>query len=457
MELRLYDSYSRSERVFEPIGSPVGMYACGPTVYDYAHIGNLRTYVFEDLLRRVLELNGYEVRHIVNITDVGHLTSDADEGEDKMEHGARRTGKSAWWVADFYTKAFQADLCRLNVMEPTVWCRATDYIDEQIQVIRGLEERGYIYTTSDGAYFDTSKQTGYGYLARLDLDGQQAGARVELGEKRRATDFALWKLSPTDGKRQMEWDSPWGLGFPGWHTECVAMAAKHLGPLFDIHCGGEDHLTVHHVNEIAQAEVCYGTRLANYWMHGRFLVLDDEKMSKSTGDFLTLDSFIERGHDPLAYRLYLLGAHYRRPLTFTWEALEGARAALQRLRRTTYDWGPAGKPDPTFVDAFTQCVNSDLNMPQALAVVWRLVRSKLPDDIKKGTLMVLDGVLGLGLAAWKPATEETPAEIMEMVRQRAEARGEGDYATADRLRDQISVAGYDVEDLPGGPKVRRRI
>ena len=396
-------------------------------MYDYAHIGNLRTYVFEDVLRRVLEHNGYEVHHVVNITDVGHLTSDADTGEDKMERGARRTGKSAWWVADFYTRAFEEDLRRLNVLEPTVWCKATAYIDEQIEVIRSLEERGFIYKTSDGIYFDTSRQPDYGRLARLDVKGLQAGARVELGEKRLATDFALWKLSPADSRRQMEWDSPWGRGFPGWHTECVAMSQSHLGPQFDIHCGGEDHLAIHHVNEIAQAEACYGTRLARFWMHGRFLVLDDERMSKSSGSFLTLDSLVEAGYDPLAYRMFLLGAHYRRPLSFNWEALDAATAALERLRRTAHAWGPAGEPDPASLEAFTRCLNSDLNMPRALAVVWDLVRSELPDQVKKGTLLAFDGVLGLGLADWEPPREEIPAEVEEMVRRRTEARGQRDF------------------------------
>ncbi len=455
MELRLYDSYSRSERVFEPLGSPVGLYACGPTVYDYAHIGNLRTYVFEDVLRRVLAYSGYDVHHVVNITDVGHLTSDADTGEDKMERGAQRTGKSAWWVADFYTRAFKEDLRRLNVLEPTVWCRATDYIDQQIGVIHTLEERGFIYVTSDGIYFDTSRQRDYGGLARLDMQGLLAGARVELGEKRRATDFALWKLSPSGSRRQMEWDSPWGRGFPGWHTECVAMAESHLGPYFDIHCGGEDHLAIHHVNEIAQAEACYGTPLARFWMHGRFLVLDDERMSKSSGSFMTLDSLVEAGYDPLAYRMFLLGAHYRRPLSFNWEALDAAAAALERLRRAAHAWGPAGDPDPASMEAFTRCLNSDLNMPQALAVVWSLVRSELPDEVKKGTLLAFDGVLGLGLANWNPQQEEAPAEVLEMVRRRTEARRQRDYGTADALRARILEVGFAVEDLPDGPKLKR--
>jgi cysteinyl-tRNA synthetase len=296
MSLALYDTWSRAMRPFAPIQpGHVGLYCCGPTVYDHAHIGNLRTYVFEDVLRRVLALNGYTVRHVVNITDVGHLVSDADEGEDKMEKGSRRTGDSAWAIAERYTAAFMADWHALNLLEPSVWCRATDHIAEQIAFIDTLQRKGYVYQTADGLYFDTSKQNDYGYLARLDHAGLQAGKRVAVGEKRHATDFALWKFSPSDSTRQMEWDSPWGRGFPGWHIECSAMSAKYLSPWFDIHCGGEDHIAVHHSNEIAQTQACHGTRLANFWMHGHFLILDLAKMSKSAGDFVRLQTLIDRG------------------------------------------------------------------------------------------------------------------------------------------------------------------
>ncbi|MGB5706482.1 MAG: cysteine--tRNA ligase, partial [Arenicellales bacterium] len=267
MKIELYDTYTRSLREFKPLKpGQVGIYACGPTVYNYAHIGNLRTYVFEDVLRRTLEMAGYTVNHVVNITDVGHLTSDADTGEDKMEKGAQRTGKSAWEIANLYTQAFKIDLELLNILEPVTWCRATDHIAEQIQDIQTIENAGYTYITNDGVYFDTSKLEHYGHLARLDVEGLKSGSRVELGEKRNATDFALWKFSPQNQKRQMEWDSPWGVGFPGWHIECSAMSVKFLGKLFDIHCGGKDHIPVHHSNEIAQSEACHGTHLANYWL-----------------------------------------------------------------------------------------------------------------------------------------------------------------------------------------------
>lgn len=340
MTLQLFDTYTRSVRGFEPLhDNEVGLYTCGPTVYDYAHIGNLRTYIFEDLLRRTFEFNGYTVKHVMNITDVGHLVSDANSGEDKMEKGARRTGKSAWEIADFYAQAFIEDLKRLNIREPDIWCKATEHIPEQIDLIRCIEANGYTYKTSDGIYFDTSKLPDYGYLGRLDIDGLQAGTRIEMGEKHNPTDFALWKFSPPDQQRQMEWDSPWGTGFPGWHIECSAMSEKYLGRYFDIHCGGEDHITVHHTNEIAQTQACYGTRLANFWMHGYFLQLDDARMAKSSGDFLRLQVLIDRGYDPLAYRFFDMSALYRVKLNFSWEGLDSAAKSLDRLRNLIYSWG----------------------------------------------------------------------------------------------------------------------
>src|SRR3569623_440612 len=297
--LTLYDNYTRSLRRFEPLapGAPVGLYTCGPTVYDYQHIGNYRTFLFEDWLKRTLEWNGHAVRHVMNITDVGHLVSDADTGEDKMEKGARRTGRSAWDIAQMYTLAFLDDMRALNIEMPAVLCKATDHIAEQIAFVAELERNGYTYRTADGIYFDTSRQPDYGFLARLDMAGLVAGRRVDIGDKRHATDFALWKFSPPGERRQMEWDSPWGRGFPGWHIECSAMAQKYLGDYFDIHCGGEAHIPVHHTNEIAQTEAHGGTRLANFWMHGYFLLSSDAKMAKSAGEFLRLRALAERGYD----------------------------------------------------------------------------------------------------------------------------------------------------------------
>lgn len=455
MTLHLYDTYTRSLREFKPLeGNKVGMYACGPTVYDYAHIGNLRTYIFEDILRRVLELNGYTVKHVMNITDVGHLVSDADTGEDKMEKGARRTGKSAWEIAEFYTKAFQQDIRRLNILEPVIWCRATDHIQEQIDFVRCIEEKGFTYRTSDGIYFDTTRLPDYGYMARIEADNLQAGARIDMGEKRAPTDFALWKFSPTDQQRQMEWDSPWGKGFPGWHIECSAMSARYLGSFFDIHCGGEDHINVHHTNEIAQTEACYGTRLANFWMHGYFLQLDEAKMAKSGGTFIRLDTLIEKGYDPLAYRFFCLSAAYRTKLSFTWDGLDGAAKSLDRLRLTCYDWGQPEEPDPGFVEQFLAFVNDDLNMPRAIALAWDLVKSDLPAGVKKGTLLYFDRAFGLNLGDWQPTTEQAPVEILELLEQRQLARKEKRWADADALRGEINARGYEIEDTPQGPKVK---
>jgi len=336
--LTLYDNYTRSMRRFEPLvaGGPVGIYTCGPTVYDYQHIGNFRTFMFEDWLKRVLAWNGYAVRHVMNITDVGHLTSDADTGEDKMEKGSRRTGKTAWEIAEMYTRAFLDDMRALNIEEPTILSKATDHIPEQIAFIADIDSKGYAYRTGDGVYFDTSRQPDYGFLARLDKAGLESGHRVAPGEKRHPTDFALWKLSPPGERRQMEWDSPWGRGFPGWHIECSAMAQKYLGDFFDIHCGGEDHIPVHHTNEIAQTEARVGTRLANFWMHGYFLLLGDVKMAKSAGEFLRVQALVDRGYDPLAYRYLCLTGHYRSQLNFTFEALDSAATGLERMRQGFY-------------------------------------------------------------------------------------------------------------------------
>jgi len=294
----------------------------------------------------------------------------------------------------------------------------------------------------------------YGYLARLDIAGLQAGSRVELGEKRHITDFALWKFSPPGQKRQMEWDSPWGKGFPGWHIECSAMSAKYLGPFFDIHCGGEDHIPVHHTNEIAQTEACYGTRLANFWLHGYFLQINAARMGKSVGNFLIVQTLIDEGYDPLAYRFMCLGAHYRARLNFTWEALDAASTALNRLRAACHGWGAPSEVDPDFLADFTREINDDLNMPRALALVWELVKSPLPDAVKKATLLKYDEVLGLRLAEWEPAEISIPPEILSLAQQREAARAARRWQEADALREQIKAAGYAVEDTPQGPRLR---
>ena len=458
MNLHLYDTYRRRLCEFTPLSAgEVGMYACGPTVYDYAHIGNLRTYIFEDILRRALEFCGYRVRHVINITDVGHLTSDADSGEDKVEVGARKAGLSAWQIAEKYTTAFQEDFVKLNILSPTIWCRATDHIAEQIADIAEIERQGFTYITGDGVYFDTEKLQGYGHLARLDRAGLAAGARVNIGEKKHATDFALWKFSGADERRQMEWESPWGVGFPGWHIECSAMAVKYLGKKFDIHCGGKDHIPVHHCNEIAQAEICHGTTLANFWLHGYFLEVQDEKMSKSAGEFLRLDALIKRGYDPIAYRYLCLTAHYRSDLKFTWESLDSATVALNRLRAFAYsDDETVADFDDDTVQQFSQQIAQDLNTPRALAALWKMTKSDLSPAIKKATLLHADKVLGLNLASWQPSEVAIPKEILKLAEQRTEARKNKDWDEADRLRDVIYAEGFEVEDSAEGSEVCRR-
>ncbi len=457
MTISLYDTYAREQREFVPINpnGEVGIYCCGPTVYNFAHIGNLRTYLFEDVLRRTLEASGYKVRHVMNITDVGHLVSDADEGEDKMEKGAARTGKTAFEIAELYTDAFMADLNALNVLTPVVTCKATDHIAEQITCIEEIEEKGFTYITEDGVYFDTSKDPNYGYLARLDVEGLQAGARVNIGDKRNVTDFALWKFSPKDEVRQMEWESPWGKGFPGWHIECSAMAAKYLGTQFDIHCGGKDHIPIHHSNEIAQSHACYETTLANYWMHGYFLQTDQAKMSKSTGDFLQISTLVERGYDPLAYRLLCLMAHYRSDITFTWEVLDGAATALDRLRNGYYKLPVGGTADTGFIERFTNSVNDDLNTSQGIALAWELLKSSVNDADKKATLDVFDAIFGLELANWEPVVEDIPEEVHALAFQRQQARADKDWGAADTIRDQLSELGYEVKDSADGPVINK--
>jgi cysteinyl-tRNA synthetase len=469
--LKLYNTMTRSVDEFRPIEpGKVGMYTCGLTVYNYAHIGNLRTYIFEDILKRVLMMCGYEVTHVMNITDVGHLTSDADVGEDKMEKGAAREGKTAWEIAEFYQNAFVEDLHRLNIIESDIiWCKATDHIAEQIELVKILEAKGYTYIIKgDGVYFDTSKLADYGKLVRLDIEGLKAGARIEMVEgKRNVTDFALWKFSPPDKKRQMEWPSPWGVGFPGWHIECSAMAVKYLGEHLDIHCGGVDHKAVHHTNEIAQTESAYGHQWVNWWMHGEFLVLPKEggeaaKMAKSSGEFLTLDFLVKKGFDPLAFRYFCLNAHYRQQLTFTWESLEAANNALGRLKRVLLELRPAYKgneqPIESHMQEFRQAAEDDLNMPRALAAMWNLLKDISAD---KGaifaTLKAMDQVLGfnietLGIVSLQGTIH---ISIQKLIDDRLAARKAKDYARADAIRNLLAAMGISLEDTPTGTTWRK--
>jgi len=454
--LNLYNTMTRQRAPFTPMKQgEVSLYTCGPTVYNYAHIGNLRTYVFEDVLKRVLAWEDFEVRHVMNITDVGHLTSDADTGEDKMAAGAAREGRTVWEIAAFYTDCFKKDMARLNLIEPDIWCKATDHMAEQIELIQSLEEKGYTYRIVDGIYFDTEKLSDYGKLAQLDTKGLKAGARVEMVEgKRRPTDFALWKFSPKNTKRLMEWDSPWGVGFPGWHTECAAMAIKYLGEQLDIHCGGVDHISVHHTNEIAQSEAVTGKNWVNWWLHGEFLVLggkdDNEKMAKSGGNFITMDTLIDRGYDLLAYRYFCLNAHYRAQLQFSWQALDSAASALDSLKQRVADLSKAGNngtPSRKHMDTFREAVEDDLNMPRALAAMWGALKDQsLADEDRYVTVLAMEPVLGLGMKAMTPGTDEVDEDTAALIAERDAARKAKDFARADEIRDILIQKGVTLKD-----------
>lgn len=468
--LKFYNTLSRKKKLFRPIREGrVGLYTCGPTVYNYAHIGNLRTYIFEDVLRRTLEYAGYKVNHVMNITDVGHLTSDADTGEDKMEKGAKREKKTVWEIAAFYTQQFKNDIAALNIKEPTIWCKATDHIKEQIKLIERLEAKGFTYTIDDGVYFDTSKFPSYGALARLNLKGQRAGARVEIVKgKKHPTDFALWKLSvpkgahpePVEGshkeKRQMEWPSPWGIGFPGWHIECSAMSMKYLGEEFDIHTGGIDHIPVHHTNEIAQAEAATGHPFVHYWLHGEHLIIKDAKMAKSGENFITLQTLIKKRYDPLAYRYLVLTTHYRKQLLFSWDALKAAESALKNLRERLYETGEtevAVLPE-TIRKKIADTIGNDLDTPKALASLWSIVKSKKSGAVKRAAAAEFDKIFALDLLEHK--TEPIPEHVMILVNEREEARKHREWQKADDLRKRILEEGWGVEDTPQGPHVKPR-
>lgn len=451
----------------------MGLYTCGPTVYDYAHIGNLRTYVFEDILKRVLKYNGFTVNHVMNVTDVGHLTDDADAGEDKMEKGARREGKTAWEIAEFYTAAFKQNMVYLNILEPNIWCKATDHIPEQIALIQKLMDKGFTYQTSEGIYFDTTKLSDYGKLVDLQRQELKAGVRVDMGEKKNPHDFALWKFTPTGEKRQMEWpfDVAQGdrrMGFPGWHIECSAMAMKYLGEQFDIHCGGIDHKSVHHTNEIAQSEAATGiVPWVRFWLHGEFLTIDNpsasspstgsgsaRRMGKSEGNFLTLESIKEKGFDPLSYRYFLLLAHYRKQLSFSWQALEAAQNGLQNLRRLVAEIPDNIAPDRTHEKIFLDAINDDLNMPEAVAAVWTGLKEK---TLALESVIMFDKVLGLNLHEHAEAVPLViPSNIQTLLDQRTSAREAKDFKRSDELRDEMLAEGFVVEDTKEGQKLRRK-
>jgi cysteinyl-tRNA synthetase len=475
--LKFFNTLSHKKEIFKPLKKQVGLYTCGPTVYNYAHIGNLRTYVFEDILKRVLNYGGYKVNHIMNITDVGHLTSDGDVGEDKMEKGAKREGKSAWDIAKFYTKIFKTNLKDLNIEEPNTWCRATDHIPEQIKLVQTLIKKGYAYETTDGIYFDTTKIKDYGKLANLKKQKLQAGVRVEMGEKKNPHDFALWKWSPANEKRQMEWKAFSKMGFPGWHIECSAMSMKYLGKQFDIHCGGVDHIPVHHTNEIAQSEAATGKKpWVKYWLHGEFLNITNPstgaqgKMAKSGENFITLQTLKTRNLNPLAYRYLLLQTHYRKQLMFSWEALGAANQGLEHLyeeaeklrklkTKLQKNKNTKKQKHSEIEQKFNKAINDDLNTPLALATIWEGLKNK---QLDYQTLLKFDEVLGLELKNTKTRKHKktktlTTDKVQKLLDARTKARSEKNWTESDRLREEIKKLGFSVEDTAEGQKIMKHI
>ena len=408
-----------------------------PTVYDFAHIGNLRTYLFEDLLKRVLKANGFEVNHVVNITDVGHLTSDADTGEDKMELGSQRTGLSAWELADFYTKAFQRDLKRLNIITPNLWCKATDHIAEQIDFISDLEKKGFTYRTSDGVYFDSTRLDNYGHLARLDIEGLKAGARVDQGERRSVTDFALWKFLRRTKNDKWSGTVLGVKGFPVGTSNALRCLQKISWRLFLISIVGERTISRYiTLMKLPKLKLQRAQGLLIFWMHGYFLRIDNAKMAKSSGEFLTLDLLSERGFSPMDYRYLCHTAHYRTQMTFSWQVLN-LRAALKRLYESAWSWGESGEVSTAYLKSFNDCLNDDLNMPKALAVVWEMIRSDEADAVKKATILACDEVMGLDIDAWRPEEIVVPDSVQTLVQEREQARSDKNWGKADELRDEI--------------------
>ena len=458
MDIYFYNTLTKKKELFKTIEpQKVKMYSCGPTVYKDATIGNMRTNLFQDTLRRVLEYNGYEVKQVMNITDVGHLVSDADEGEDKMLKSAREEHKTPMEIAEHYTKLFFKDLDRLNIEIPEVICKATDHIKEMLEMVQKIMERGYAYETSTAIYFDVSKLDEYGILSGIKLDEQKSGARVEVDpEKKNPYDFALWIKAPEN--HLMKWDSPWGPSYPGWHIECSAMSRKYLGEEFDIHTGGIDLIPTHHENEIAQNKGACGKIPAHYWMHGEYLLINGGKMSKSLGNVYLLDDIVNRGYDPLVYRLFNFSCHYKGKLNFTWEGIESASVALNRLREG-YQKHLAGNTEVSddviaeIENKFHQAINDDLNMPLAMSAVWEAVKYQDKSPKMAKLLEKFDTVLGLKITEKKE--EEIPQEILDLVEQRKVARGDKNWAESDRLRDLITEKGYIVKDTKEGVEVSK--
>jgi len=457
MVLKLYNTLTRKKQAFKPIvEGNVGMYECGPTVYSYPHIGNMLRYIFGDILTRVLLFEGFKVKRVMNVTDVGHLTGDVDTGEDKMEKAATKEGKKAEDIANFYWKAFKEDFRRLNITEPDIWCKATEHIAEQIELIKILEKKGFTYKTSDGIYFDTSKFKNYGKLSRLDSENIKAGARVDLGDKKNKTDFALWKFSEEPGKRQQEWQSPWGLGFPGWHIECSAMSMKYLGETFDIHTGGVDNLFPHHENEIAQSETVTGKKFVNYWLHNNFLTVKGEKVSKSKGGLYTIDELEGLGYKPLDFRFMCLLSHYRSSLDFSLDNLKAAKNGLEGLKNkiANISSNQPGKDGEKYLTEFQKAIDDDLNMPQAVQVLQKILKDeKVSGKAKLSIIEKMDSVFGLDLL--KKERVLVPSDVQKLAEERWQAKKIKNFKLADELREKISKLGFVIADSPEGYEVKK--
>ena len=459
MNIKLYNTLTRKEENFTPLeGNEVRIYSCGPTVYSYAHIGNFRSYVFMDNLRRVLKYNGYDLKHVMNITDVGHLESDADEGEDKMEKAARKENKNPYEIAEFYTKAFFEDMDKLNIDRPEIIAKATEHIPEMLEYVKEIIKNGYAYETSKGIYFDISKLDKYPVLSNRNLDDQIAGARVEVDpEKRNPYDFALWIKAPEN--HLMKWESPWGVGYPGWHIECSSISIKHLGEYMDIHCGGVDNIFPHHTNEIAQSESYLGHKWCNYWFHVNHLKTNGGKMSKSKGEFLTVSLLEEKGYNPMVYRMFCLQSHYRKPLEFSYEALDNVATAYEKLLKRIKAIPEEGEVNADQVAAyhekFGEAVGNDMNTSMGLTIVYDLLKEDFSGATKRAILADLDTVLSLELTKpWEDAGEEVDEELSAFVEgkiaERAAAKKEKDFAKADAIRDELKAKGILIKDTREG-------
>ena len=455
--LTFFNTLSRKLEVFKPIKqNEVSLYTCGPTVYNYAHIGNLRTYIFEDILKRTLLKKGYLVNHVMNITDVGHLESDADDGNDKMELAAKKQSKSPYEIAKYYEESFFSDTNKLNIIPPTIICRATEHIKEMQDFIVDLEKKGFTYTVDGNVYFRINKFSTYADFSQRNLEQLLEGARVEVdARKENPLDFVLWFSNSKFPNQIMKWPSPWGVGFPGWHIECSAMASKYLGDHFDIHCGGIDHISIHHTNEIAQSEAKFSKKWVNYWLHGEFLVLQKEKMSKSLGNFLTLKSLVEQGYDPLHYRYLCLLAHYRSQLFFSLEALEAAKNAFESLRNRVLHFKLNPQPcknnskKQELKDSFFAAMNDDLSTPIALSIMWQVLKeTDLSNTDKLELLLDFDNILGFEMNNFN--LPQLSQEQMMLIKQREEARKNKDFATSDQIRDELLKQKVCVKDTKEG-------